>query len=236
MVGEWVFGLGMTPWFQWLSFALAGVVQIFAGAQFYRGAWRQLKVGSSNMDTLVALGSTTAFAYSAWALLSGRAGTLFHGSRRHHHAHQRGPLDRSRVSARAPRARLNRCCNLAPQTARRIWQRRVARLPTAQIEETEVPVSRTARSAIWSRCGPATACRRTAKWWKAIPPWTNPCSPANPCPWTRPHGQRTLRGHGESQRPARDARHRHRRSHGAGAHHRRRATRPNQPRQHPAPG
>ena len=45
-----------TPWFQWFSFALAGVVQVFAGARFYRGAWSQLKAGSSNMDTLVALG------------------------------------------------------------------------------------------------------------------------------------------------------------------------------------
>src|SRR6185369_4420122 len=77
MAGEWIFGLGMKPWFQWLSFALAGVVQIFAGAQFYRGAWRQLKVGSSNMDTLVALGSTTAFGYSAWALLSGQGGHVY---------------------------------------------------------------------------------------------------------------------------------------------------------------
>ena len=74
MVGEWVFGLGLRPWFQWLSFALAGAVQIFAGGKFYRGAWNQLKIGSSNMDTLVALGSTTAFGYSAWALLGGRAG------------------------------------------------------------------------------------------------------------------------------------------------------------------
>jgi cation transport ATPase len=73
MIGEWGFGLAMTPWLQWLAFVLAGVVQIFCGAQFYRGAWRQLKAGSSNMDTLVALGSTTAFGYSTWALLS-RAG------------------------------------------------------------------------------------------------------------------------------------------------------------------
>ena len=77
MIGEWVFGLAMTPWFQWLAFALAGVVQIFCGAQFYRGAWRQLKVGSSNMDTLVALGSTTAFGYSTWALFSGAGGHLY---------------------------------------------------------------------------------------------------------------------------------------------------------------
>ena len=100
MIGEWVFNLAMTPWFQWLSFALAGAVQIFAGAQFYRGAWNQLKIGNSNMDTLVALGSTTAFGYSAWALLTvfarklwlakrRRRSSVFHGSRRHHHAHQR---------------------------------------------------------------------------------------------------------------------------------------------------
>jgi Cu+-exporting ATPase len=63
----------MARWFQWCSLALAGAVQVLAGAPFYRGAWGQLKAGRSNMDTLVALGSTTAFAYSAWALLS-RAG------------------------------------------------------------------------------------------------------------------------------------------------------------------
>ncbi|HXR04489.1 MAG TPA: cation transporter, partial [Verrucomicrobiae bacterium] len=74
MLGEWVFGFALKPWFQWMSFALAGAVQIFAGAQFYRGAWNQLKIGSSNMDTLVALGSTTAFGYSAWALLGGVGG------------------------------------------------------------------------------------------------------------------------------------------------------------------
>jgi Cu+-exporting ATPase len=71
MLGEWVFHFGMTGWFAWTSFALAGLVQVFSGAQFYRGAWRQLKIGSYNMDTLVALGSTTAFGYSVWALLSG---------------------------------------------------------------------------------------------------------------------------------------------------------------------
>ena len=67
----------MQNWFRWFSFALASVVQIFAGAQFYRGAWRQLKVGSSNMDTLVALGSTTAYGYSLWALFAGGSGHLY---------------------------------------------------------------------------------------------------------------------------------------------------------------
>ena len=77
MAGEWLFRLGDAGWYRWCSFALAAVVQFGPGRHFYRGAWNQLKAGSSNMDTLVALGSTTAFAYSAWALLSGVGSHLY---------------------------------------------------------------------------------------------------------------------------------------------------------------
>ena len=77
MVGDWVFNLGLAPWFRWTAFALAGAVQVFCGAQFYAGAWRQLKAGQSNMDTLVALGSTTAFGFSSWALLTGLGGHVY---------------------------------------------------------------------------------------------------------------------------------------------------------------
>jgi Cu+-exporting ATPase len=120
MVGEWVFGLGMTRWFQWLSFVLAGVVQVISGAPFYRGTWRQLKVGSSNMDTLVALGSTTAFGYSAWALLSGRGGHVyFLEAAAIITLISVGHWIEARVSARASSA-LKSLLNLAPQTARRL--------------------------------------------------------------------------------------------------------------------
>jgi Cu+-exporting ATPase len=71
MLGEWVLGLASVGWFRWASFIIAAVVQVLAGARFYRGAWSQLKVRGSNMDTLVSLGSTTAFAYSTWVLFSG---------------------------------------------------------------------------------------------------------------------------------------------------------------------
>src|SRR5262249_34194799 len=71
MAGEWIFRWQNEPWFRWSSLALGLVVQVFAGARVYRGAWLQLKVGRSNMDTLVALGPTTAFVYSLWALLTG---------------------------------------------------------------------------------------------------------------------------------------------------------------------
>ena len=120
MIGEWIFHLAMTPWFQWFAFALAGAVQIFCGAQFYRGAWRQLKVGSSNMDTLVALGSTTAFGYSTWALLSGAGGHVyFMEAAAIISLISAGHWLEARVSDQASGA-LKSLLNLAPQTARKI--------------------------------------------------------------------------------------------------------------------
>jgi Cu+-exporting ATPase len=119
MLGEWVFVLAMAPWFQWVSFLLAGAVQVLAGARFYRGAWGQLKAGSSNMDTLVALGSTTAFAYSTWALLSGRGGHVyFMEAAAIITLISAGHWMESRVSLRASSA-LRNLLDLAPAVARR---------------------------------------------------------------------------------------------------------------------
>lgn len=73
MAGEWIFGLGHARWYGWISFVLASLVQFGPGLSFYRGAWRQIKHGRSNMDTLVALGSSTAFIYSVWALFTSSA-------------------------------------------------------------------------------------------------------------------------------------------------------------------
>ena len=130
MAGEWVFQWGPAPWFRWLSFILAGAVQLFSGAPFYRGAWRQLKSGSSNMDTLVALGSTTAFGYSTWALFSGTGGHLyFMEAAAILSLISLGHTIEARVSERASGA-LKALLNLAPQTARKTSD-----------SEREIPVS-----------------------------------------------------------------------------------------------
>jgi Cu+-exporting ATPase len=119
MIGEWAFGWGFVSWFQWFSFVVAALVQVFAGAPFYRGAWRQLKVGSSNMDTLVALGSTTAFVYSTWALFSGYGGHLyFMEAAAIIMLISIGHWVESRVSVRASAA-LRQLLELTPERARR---------------------------------------------------------------------------------------------------------------------
>jgi len=48
----------------WLQFGLAAPVQFWAGARFYAGSWKALRGGAANMDVLIALGTTAAFAFS----------------------------------------------------------------------------------------------------------------------------------------------------------------------------
>ena len=71
MIAEWVFGWHHRRWFPGSAFVIALIVQAYCGSRFYLGAWRQLRIGRSNMDTLVSLGSTAAFSYSAYVFFSG---------------------------------------------------------------------------------------------------------------------------------------------------------------------
>jgi P-type Cu+ transporter len=50
---------------RWLQFALATPVQFWIGWRFYVGGFNAIRGGSGNMDVLVALGTTMAWAYSA---------------------------------------------------------------------------------------------------------------------------------------------------------------------------
>ena len=53
----------------WLLWALATPVQFWIGHRFYRGAWAALKHGRADMNTLVAVGTSAAYFYSAAATL-----------------------------------------------------------------------------------------------------------------------------------------------------------------------
>jgi Cu+-exporting ATPase len=58
----------------WLQLALATPVQFWFGRHFYQRAWKALRAGTANMDTLVALGTSAAFGLSLFMLVSGRGG------------------------------------------------------------------------------------------------------------------------------------------------------------------
>ncbi len=50
---------------RWIQLLLATPVQFWIGRRFYVGAWNALRGGGANMDVLVVLGTTMAFAFSA---------------------------------------------------------------------------------------------------------------------------------------------------------------------------
>ncbi len=53
-----------SPYIGIVSLALTVPVQFYAGLGFYRGAWSSLKMKTFNMDSLIAIGTSTAFFYS----------------------------------------------------------------------------------------------------------------------------------------------------------------------------
>src|SRR5215212_8727152 len=88
LVGSLPMMLGLEPpipmmWSKVLLLALATPVQFWAWRRFYRGTWGALKHGQANMNTLVVMGTSAAYLYSAVATLApglfaaGRADVYF---------------------------------------------------------------------------------------------------------------------------------------------------------------
>lgn len=65
--------LQFTNW-QWAAFAATTLVFFAAGSVFHRATWANLKHGAMTMDTLITLGTSAAYLWSAWALFFGNAG------------------------------------------------------------------------------------------------------------------------------------------------------------------
>ncbi|TAL08696.1 MAG: heavy metal translocating P-type ATPase [Nitrospirae bacterium] len=54
----------------WLQLLLTTPIQFWAGWQFYRGAWAVARHGTTDMNTLIAVGTTAAYGYSVAATLA----------------------------------------------------------------------------------------------------------------------------------------------------------------------
>ncbi|MCI0820865.1 MAG: heavy metal translocating P-type ATPase [Chloroflexi bacterium] len=68
---ERAIGMG---WLNAIAMALATPVQFWAARPFYASAWSALKHGTSNMNTLIALGTSVAYGYSAVVTVFGGIG------------------------------------------------------------------------------------------------------------------------------------------------------------------
>jgi P-type Cu+ transporter len=60
-----LFPMSFMPYSNYLMLALATPLQFWIGWRFYRGLWDGIKARASNMDTLIAIGTTAAYLYSA---------------------------------------------------------------------------------------------------------------------------------------------------------------------------
>ncbi len=65
------------PYILWL---LSTPVQFYVGRHFYKGAWNALKNRNANMDSLIAIGTSAAYFYSVFLILSGASETYFESS------------------------------------------------------------------------------------------------------------------------------------------------------------
>ncbi|MFY7896398.1 MAG: heavy metal translocating P-type ATPase, partial [Phycisphaerales bacterium] len=72
------------PWNVWVQLALTAVVLVVCGGRFFVSAFKQLRHGGANMDTLVALGSGAAMVYSV-AVTLWPAWFSMHGASSHQH-------------------------------------------------------------------------------------------------------------------------------------------------------
>jgi len=60
-----LFPMGLMEYTNYILLALATPIQFWIGFRFYRGFWDGVKARASNMDTLIAIGTTAAYLYSA---------------------------------------------------------------------------------------------------------------------------------------------------------------------------
>ncbi len=72
------------PWINWLQLALATPIVFWCGWQFYRNAWNGLLHLRANMDSLVALGTGAAYAFSVVATVAPSAFLGTHAPGAHH--------------------------------------------------------------------------------------------------------------------------------------------------------
>jgi Cu+-exporting ATPase len=132
---------------RWLQLALATPVQFWIGWRFYVGAYHALRGGAGNMDVLVALGTSMAWAFSAVVTVA---------DLHHHHVYFEasaavitlvlmGKLLEARAKAKTSAA-IEALIRLQPQTARVLRDGELVEVPVASLNPGDVFVVRPGES------------------------------------------------------------------------------------------
>jgi Cu+-exporting ATPase len=145
-----MFGIMLPVPVGWLNLGLlvlATPVQFWAGRRFYRGAWGALKHGQANMNTLVVIGTSAAYLYSAVATLApglfaaGRADVYFDTSALIITLILLGRLLEARAKGRTNEA-IKRLAGLQAKTARVVRGGEERDVPVEDVQVGDVVVVR----------------------------------------------------------------------------------------------
>jgi Cu+-exporting ATPase len=127
-----VFLLGMAERWPVAQLILTFPVLAYAGLPFFRDSWKALRHGSANMNTLIALGTGTSFAYSTWVLATGGRDVYFEAAAVIIVLVLLGRMLEARARGRASDA-IRKLMNLQPPVARVVRNGVETEIPLAEL-------------------------------------------------------------------------------------------------------
>ncbi len=138
---EHFFSAAMGWWSGVAQWAMATPIQFYVGWPYLRGAWLRLKQWSTNMDTLVALGTSTAYVAGVAGLLSGTSMLTFRDSAMILTFITLGKFLEVRVKGRASSA-IRQLLQLAPESAHIQIDGRLVDVPVSRVAVEQTMVVR----------------------------------------------------------------------------------------------
>ena len=129
----------------WLQLILATPVQFVVGWRFYKGAFLSLKNRSPSMDVLVALGTTAAYGYSLYNVLSGGGHLYFESGAIIITLILLGKLLETRARSKTSAA-IELLMNLQPKTATVLRDGRETEIPAAEVVQGDTVLVRPGES------------------------------------------------------------------------------------------
>ena len=136
-----VMALGMLHRWPWVQLALTLPVVLYSGAGFYAAAWTALRHRSANMNSLIALGTGTAFLYSVYETARGGHEVYFEAAAVIIALILTGRLLEARARAKAGAA-IRRLMDLEPPRARVLREGAEVEIPVAAVSLGDTVVVR----------------------------------------------------------------------------------------------
>ncbi len=136
-----VMALGMLHRWPWVQLALTLPVVLYAGAGFYTAAWSALRHRSANMNSLIALGTGTAFLYSVYETVRGGHDVYFEAAAVIIALILTGRMLEARARAKAGAA-IRRLMDLEPPRARVLRDGAEVEVPAAEVRRGDTVVVR----------------------------------------------------------------------------------------------